>query len=271
MSVQTVPYAQNPDAAVAGLFADSAPKRIASVLVEAAIAAGLVVVHGSTTKTEGRPPVAPTAAPTAIVATGGASAATAQTISGASLNGAVGQGLIVPAKNITLVLSSSTDWDATTAVVTGENEDGEIITESLAIPNNGNVTVTGTIPFAKVTSILIPAQTGTGGTFTVGTGVILGSIDSIVHGISLYDASREPGTWPVDGVMPVAQQGVVWVDAETAVNPSLPVFVRFVAGSDEVLGAVRSSADSTDCGRLRKARWLDTTSAPGFARLAINL
>ena len=145
MSVQTVPYAQNPDAAVAGLFADSAPKRIASVLVEAAIAPGLVVVHGSTTKTEGRPPVAPTAAPTAIVATGGASAATAQTISGSALNGAVGQGLIVPAKNITLVLSSSTDWDATTAVITGENEDGEIITESLAIPNNGNVTVTGTI------------------------------------------------------------------------------------------------------------------------------
>lgn len=270
MAVQTT-YSVTRDLAVAGMSAESQGAEDQSVIVESAIAAGLLVVHGSTTRTEGAPPSAPTAAPTAILATGGASSASPQTLVTTSLNGAIGQGIILPARNITLVLSSSTDWDATTAVITGENEDGEIITESLSIPNNGNATVTGTIPFAKVTSVYIPAQTGTGGTFTVGTGVILGSVDAFVHGVSLYDASREPGVWAVDSVMPVRRKGVVWVYAEGAVNPSLPVYARFVAGEGETLGRFRGSPDSTDCGRVRNARWLDITSGEGFARLAINL
>lgn len=271
MSVQTIPYSSTRDQATPGLVADIAPKRIHSVIVESAIAAGLLVVQGSTTKIEGAPPSAPSADVDAILATGGASAATAQTISGASLDGAVGQGLISPPKNVTLVLSNHSDWDATTAVVTGEDEEGQVIEEDFAIPNGGNATVTGAKIFAKVTSVYIPAQTGTGGTFTVGTGVKLGAIDSIVHGVSVYDASREPGTYAVDSLMPVLREGVVWVYAETAVNPSLPVYARFVAAGAETLGRFRSTVDSTDLGRLRAARWLDTTSAEGYARLAINL
>lgn len=196
---------------------------------------------------------------------------TAQTISGSSLDGAVGQGLISPPKNVTLTLSNHADWDATTAVVTGEDEDGAVTTENLSIPNGGNATVTGSVIFSKVTSIYIPAQSGTGGTFTAGTGVKLGIIDSIVHGVSLYDASREPGAWAVDSLVPVRKRGPVWVYAEAAVNPSLPVFVRFLASGAETLGRFRGSADANDCGRLRAARWLDITSGEGFARLDLNL
>jgi hypothetical protein len=271
MSVQTIPYSSTRDQATPGLVADIAPKRIHSVIVESAIAAGLLVVQGSTTKIEGAPPSAPSAAATAIVSTPVATALTAQTVSGASLDGAVGQGLISPPKNVTLTLSNHADFDATTAVVTGEDEEGQVIEEDFAIPNGGNATVTGAKIFAKITSIYIPAQSGTGGTLTVGTGVKLGAIDSIVHGVSVYDASREPGTYAVDSLMPVLREGVVWVYAETAVNPSLPVYARFVAAGAETLGRFRSTVDSTDLGRLRAARWLDTTSAEGYARLAINL
>lgn len=271
MSVQSVPYGLAPDAATAGMVADVAPRRIDTVIVESAIAAGLAVVHGSTTRTEGAPPSAPVADVDAIVATGGASAATAQTVQTTALNGVVGQGLISPPKNITLTLSSSSDWDATTAVLLGEDEDGRVIEEDFVIPNNGNATVTGNKIFSKVTSLTIPAQTGTGGTFTLGTGAKLGAIDSIMHGVSVYDASREPGVYAADYPMPVIRQGVVYVDSETAVNPSLPVLVRFVAGGNEALGAFRATADSNDLGRLRNARWLDITSGQGIARLALEL
>jgi len=270
MPVQST-YPNTRDAAVAGMSAHSEGAVDNSVIVESAIAAGLCVIQGTTTKTEGAPPSALTAVPTALVASGAASAITAQTISGSSLNGAVGQGQISPPKNVTLTFSSHADWDATTAVVTGLNEFGAVVTESFAIPNNGNATVVGSVIFENVISILIPAQSGTGGTLTAGTGVKLGIVDSIVHGVSLYDASREPGVWPVDRAMPVRRRGPVWVYAEGAVNPSLPVFVRFLATGNETLGRFRGSPDANDCGRLQAARWLDTTSGEGFARLDLNL
>lgn len=269
MAVQTT-YDYNRTQAVAGMLADSGPHTIHSVIVEGATAAGLCVVQGSTTKTEGTPPAAPTADVDAIIATG-ASTAGVQSLTTTSLDGVVGQGVIVPAKNLTFTFSSHSDWDATTATVYGEDSDGNMISETFSIPNGGNATVTGNSFFRRVITVNIPAQTGTGGTFTLGTGTKLGPLDGYVHGVSVYDASREPGAWPVDSVMPVCRKGPVWVYAEGAVNPSLPVYVRFVVTGSEVLGAFRGSVDSTDCGELRNARWLDTTSAAGFARLDLNL
>jgi len=271
MPVQTLNYDQNPAVAVAGLLgSESEPRAIVPVVVESAIAAGLCVVQGSTTIAEGAPPAAPTADPDAIIATG-ASTAGVQSLSTTSLDGAVGQGFISPPKNLTLTLSSNTDWDATTATVYGEDSDGNMISETFSIPNNGNATVTGNSFFARVITVNIPAQTGTGGTFTLGTGTKLGVVDGVVHGVSVWDGTREPGVYAVDEVMPVIRRGRVWVYAEGAVNPSLPVFVRFVAGVGETLGRFRASLDSTDCGRLRGARWISTTAAEGFALLDLNL
>lgn len=269
MAVQTT-YDYNRTQAVAGMLAEGGAHTIRSVIVESAIAAGLCVVQGTTTKTEGAPPSAPTADVDAIIATG-ASTGGVQSLSTTSLDGVIGQDVIAPAKNITLTFSSHTDWDATTATVYGEDADGHMISETFSIPNNGNATVTGYLLFRRVITVQIPAQTGTGGTFTVGVGTKLGPLDGYVHGVSVYDASREPGTYAVDYVMPVVRKGPVWVYAEGAVDPSKPVYVRFVATGNEVLGAFRGSVDSTDCGELRSARWLDTTTTAGFARLDLNL
>lgn len=103
----------------------------------------------------------------AIIATG-ASSLTLQALSGASLDGVTGRSVMSPARKLSLTLSSHADWDATTATVTGLDEAGNTISESFTIPNAGNTTVNGTKLFRRVTSVSIPAQSGTGGTFTLG-------------------------------------------------------------------------------------------------------
>lgn len=116
----------------------------------------------------------------AIVATG-ASSASSQTITGASLDGTVGWRTMDTARHITLTLSADAHWDATTATLTGRDVDGNAISESLSIPNNGGVTLTSTKRFRTVTSLVIPAQSGTNGTFTVGVAAPLTSADNTTH------------------------------------------------------------------------------------------
>lgn len=77
---------------------------------------------------------------------------------------------------VTLALSSHADWDATVATVTGLDAAGDIFRENLLIPNGGNTTVTGVRHFASVTSRYIPAQSGTGGTATLGFGSLLDTL-----------------------------------------------------------------------------------------------
>lgn len=108
----------------------------------------------------------------AIVATL-ASSLSLQTLTGATLDGAIGDDVMTAPRFITLVLSSHADWDLSTAVLTGVDGNGVVITENLAIPNGGNVTVTSTKRYLRVTSLVIPAQSGTGGTATVGTRAIV--------------------------------------------------------------------------------------------------
>lgn len=103
-----------------------------------------------------------------IIATG-ASSTSAQTVTGTALDGAIGRGAITPGRALQLVLSSHADWDATAITVTGVGLRGETITEAFTVPNGGNTTVNGTKIFTRVTSVAVPIQSGTGGTFTLGT------------------------------------------------------------------------------------------------------
>lgn len=270
-NVQTT-YGADPAIAYAGQLANAGPHRINTVIVEAAIAAGLVVLRGATTRAEGRPPPAPDAAdPDGIVATG-ASAATAQALSGASLDGVVGGGEMTPPRPVTLVLSSHANWDLTTARIYGTDEDGLPIEEALVIPDAGNATVTTSKAFHTVTSVYIPAQAGTAGTFTVGFSAGLGPIGARqVHGVSLYDASRKPEAFQVDEAMPVLRDGQIYAYAEAAVDVGDPVYVRFVSTGDEVNGSMRATADANDCALLKGARWASKTTGAGFAVVELNL
>ena len=103
----------------------------------------------------------------AIVATL-ASTTGIQTLTGATLDGATGDDVMSVPRFITFIFDASADWDATTAVLTGIDGNGVVQTENIAIPNGGATTVTSTGKYLRVTSIVIPAQSGTGGTATVG-------------------------------------------------------------------------------------------------------
>jgi len=270
MVVQST-YSLQPQAAVAGQIDQTFEARnIISRVAAVAVVVGLMACYSAGASTV-RPLSADAADVDAFLATGGASSASVQTISGASLNGATGTATMRQARNVTLTFSSSTDWDATTAVVTGKGVNGEHATESLSIPNNGNATVTGSVLFTSVTSIYIPAQTGTGGTFTAGFGSMLGPINACAAGVVPFTPAAASLTYAAGSMVPLLRDGRVSVSSEDAVTEGGPVYVRMVAGEGESVGAFRATPDSTDCALLLGARWASTTSAAGLAVLELNL
>lgn len=116
----------------------------------------------------------------AIIATG-ASSASPQTLSGASLDGATGYRALSPSRRLSFTFSAHADWDATTITVTGKDAGGNTITETFAVPNGGGSTVNGSKLFARVTSVAIPAQSGVGGTFTMGVAAPMTATDDTTH------------------------------------------------------------------------------------------
>lgn len=112
----------------------------------------------------------------AIIASGVTSTVGAQVLDLADFNGVMGLGRLSPSRNFVFVFGNSADWDATTLVITGRRN-GRVVTENIAIPNGGNTTVVGTKVFdvdaasLAQTTFAVPAQSGVGGTLTVGVGV----------------------------------------------------------------------------------------------------
>jgi hypothetical protein len=103
-----------------------------------------------------------------------ASAATVQTYTGAALGGVIGAGVMSPPRNITITTTAHADIDAVAVVVTGEDVNGDVITETITLTDAGGVTDAGAKAFAKVTSIVVPAQSGVGGALEFGFGALIG-------------------------------------------------------------------------------------------------
>lgn len=85
------------------------------------------------------------------------------------------------ARNVTATAGgTSTDIKAIQVVVTGTNEAGDTITETLpAFTVDTAGTVTGSKAFKTITSITIPAHDGTGATTAIGYGSKLGIGDKL--------------------------------------------------------------------------------------------
>jgi hypothetical protein len=75
---------------------------------------------------------------------------------------------MTPARALVFNFSAHTDWNATTAIVTGTDATDATITENFAIPADTGGVVKGTKLFKTVVSVYIPTQTGTNGKFTLG-------------------------------------------------------------------------------------------------------
>jgi hypothetical protein len=203
--------------------------------------------------------------------TSGASAAGIQVIT--VFDGTFADHDLHPARKATLILSNHADWDATTAVAKYVNQEGKTVTENLAIPNTGNATVTTTGFVRRWISLTIPAQSGAGGTYTIGAAILDASVVlSDFVGIAMYDAAHfsARGASPLLAAgqtftedtaaeyaafesVPVVEKGAVWVRSEDACSEGAAVFVRIVGG---VPGRFRSDADGRQrhC-RDRGAKW----------------
>jgi hypothetical protein len=126
----------------------------------------------------------------AIVATC-ASSASEQTLTGATLDGVSGGASLGQPRFITFTFSSSADWDATSITLSGLDGNGAAQSESIAIPNGGNATVTSTKRYLQVSSIVVPAQSGTGGTATVGTRAPVTAVGSSATKVVCTSAAGE--------------------------------------------------------------------------------
>jgi hypothetical protein len=211
-------------------------------------------------------PTGGNAADVDAILAGGGSTAGIQTLLAANFNGVVGSAVMYPGRLITLVLSNHADWDATTAVLTGKDQYGNTVTENLTIPNAGNTTLTSTNLYSQVVSLVIPAQSGTGGTFTVGIAALDSSITiADFQGVAVFDESLEPNTIPSQNqtaeyhdydTVSVMKKGAIWVTTEDACSFGEPVYVRTLPGAGGTqIGAFRSDADSATAILVTGAEW----------------
>lgn len=126
----------------------------------------------------------------AIVATLGSTAGI-QTLTGLTLDGVSGGASLGTPRFISFVFSSHADWDATNITLAGLDGNGEVLTESIAIPNGGNATVTSVGKYLQVTTITVPAQSGTGGTATVG---VRAPVTAVAARVRTWLAPRPQGS-----------------------------------------------------------------------------
>lgn len=296
MTVQTS-YSQSPEVALLGQFAEAMGPQV----VRARVARGLVKAGYGVFKSLGSlggagtrltdggevyhiPNPAPAADVDAIVTSFTTSTGVQTLNDSAEMAGVVGLSEMQPPRNITFVLSNHADWDATTAVLTGVNYLGQTVSENISIPNGGNATVTSTGLFKSVTSIVVPAQSGTGGTMTVGIAAITAPVIGEFKGVAvrqpikttiatggLYGYPGQTSTLVtadyVDSeAVPCLETGAIWVYSEEAISDGDPVYVRVASGAGgSVLGAFRNDADSASCVLVVGARFCRDSSAAGPA------
>lgn len=183
----------------------------------------------------------------AIVATG-ASTADTQTLTGASLDGATGNAVMAVPRYITLTFSSHADWDATTATLTGLDGNGNAQSESIAIPNGGNATATSTKRYLRVTSLAIPAQSGTGGTFTAGVSAPVTAVGSSGTHVVCTAAAGEFHSYA-----PTANVGL----SDETTNPGLATDLGAILTADsDWYGLLLDSQSSAEI--LAAATWTET-------------
>ena len=286
-------YSRSPAEAVPGMLAEAfAPKRTRSKIARGLIKAGYGVFQVPTLGQGGTQMLDPgevfhianpaLAADVDAIKTAITSSASVQTFTtSAHFDGVVGLTEMQPARKITLVLSSHADWDATNATLIGYDHNGQLQTETLAIPNGGNATVTSSNTYRSVVSLSIPAQSGTGGTATVGIAALtagLALVDFV--GVSMRQSAKSsvatngifgyPGITStsttasyVDGEsVPVLTAGGIWVFTEEAVVEGDPVYVRVASGAGgSVLGAFRNDADTASCVQIPDARFCRDAAA----------
>lgn len=210
------------------------------------------------------------------------SATGTKTIGSGVTAGAAGAsgGPLRPARKVTVTFDASTDWDPSTAVIRYVNGAGATVQENLAVATSTTATTLGNVQ--SFISLAVPAQTGAGGTATIGVAALQAGAISIdncagivvrqpvktMHNASdLYGypgvASSAPNAHYVDGdTVPLLEIGDIWVETEEAITDRDPVFVRIASGAGGTqIGTFRNDADSASCIVVPGARFKRSSPA----------
>lgn len=266
MTFQTT-YSTRPAAARAGQVADISVKKIDSCIAETAVGVALAVVRGDGDQSV-KAITDVTADTDSIVSTAVAAATSRVNFSGATLNGVIGQGAIVPAQQITVALNSHAHWTGGEITLVMEDVYGRRFTETFDVPSGGNTTLTSAAVASKVISGSIDPQGGTSATLTIGTTPSAAEFSPrTIRGVALLDNTREPyaeNDYDQYDSVPVISSGRVYVTSETAVADGDPVYVRIVTSGADVNGQFRSSSSSSFA-LWPGAKFVSTADADGVA------
>lgn len=190
-----------------------------------------------------------------LIASGVSTAATPVTVSGAGFNGALGAGPFPYGAKVTLALNSHADWNETDIRVTGRQAlTGRVVTEVYDVPDAGNVTLTGTVEFDRIDSILIAAQGGTNGTLTAGYLLATAASKIAIAGLVMRAEMTEPVSGEMqfeDGdVLEVCRKGGIAMEIDQDMTTASDIFMRVTAAGAELAGSLRADSDSGDAVRL---------------------
>ncbi len=233
-------------------------------------------------------PSVPVAAAASAIGTGVTSATGTKTIGSGVTAGTYAAVALQPARKLTVTFDASTDWDATVGVLTYVNHLNQTVSENIAIATSTTATSVG---YAKsFVSLVVPAQTGAGGTATIGVAalgaltladafgvVVRQPLKSMVNPSNLYIGPTTDGITNaatlahyVDGdTVPVLQEGGIWVYSEETVSDRDPVYVRVAAGAGgSLLGAFRNDDDTASCVIVPGARFVRDGITPSGAAQA---
>jgi hypothetical protein len=278
--VQTSGYKTAPAKAYPGLLHDGMHD-IGSVCCDEAdgIAPGLLLVRTDGGDYAAGLPAAQAADADGIYTSHAASAGGAQNLTDADWDGVLAGTRFAMPRKLTVTLNNHANWDATTGSITFRNQDGEIVTESLTIPDAGNVTLTTSgYAIEPPSAVTIPQQAGTAATYTIGVSADVTLDGGHVLGVSVreHKGLNAPGfddneVWDEGAELGALRQGRIYVKMENAFSAGDMPYVRITAGVGETKGRFRSDTDSGDAIPFRRGRLLNSGSANEFGVLDVRL
>lgn len=285
MTILQTSYSQSPSEAVIGQLTDAyAPRRVVAKVARGMVKAGYgvfkVEVVGAagglnTLLDPGEVLQSPTPALTvdvdAIAATV-ASSASIQLLT--TFDGVVGLTEMQPARKVTFICDGHTDWNATNVTVIGIDHNGQSATEALAIATS--TTATSVKRYRQIISMSIPAQTGAGGTATIGITAESALVADDFRGVAVRQeiktTNATAGLYGYPGLtaaqlavladyvdaelVPCLSMGGIWVFAEEATVDGDNVYCRVASGGGgSVIGAFRNDSDTSTCVLIPGARF----------------
>jgi hypothetical protein len=243
-------YTQNPDAGRAGDLRGSDDHRLIErgVQMDGAVQVGILSVLSDGKDPSSLDSDQIKAMPALAVSANAVLAATASAAAAVAIDQNSAPALQIarlsPARRVTATLSAHANWDATKMRVYGYDVEGRAIKEEMIIPDGGGVTLTTHQFFARVTKVELDAQSGTGGSFTMGYTADEGIYSPEECGILLRPYTSEPltndsvddkkgGDW--------LKKGRCLVAVEATVSKGDNVFVRTLLSGQNVRGQLSNA------------------------------